>query len=83
LIVTPDAPDAIRARRQRGTTVPLLADDDGTLLERFANSATFPATVVIDEAGTVSRVLEGGSASDHVAAVLAAVTDATDGEVGR
>jgi peroxiredoxin Q/BCP len=75
LIVTPDAPDALRERRQGGTTVPLLADDDGALLERFANSATFPATVVIDEVGTVSRVLEGGSAGDHVAAVLAAIDE--------
>ena len=80
LIVTPESESHVRARRREGTTVPLLADEDGTLLERFAGSATFPATVVIDESGTVTRVLEGGSASDHVNAVRAVATQSTDGE---
>ena len=71
LIVTPEDAEAVQARRQNGTTVPLLADSDGQLLERYTSSATFPATVVIDEAGTVKRVLEGGTPHDHVDAVLA------------
>jgi peroxiredoxin len=82
LIVTPEDADTIRARRQNGTTVPLLADDDGKLLERFASSATFPLTVVIDESGTVSKLLEGGTPQDHVAAVRAATSDQSDEEVG-
>jgi peroxiredoxin len=82
LIVTPEGPEAIERRRRTGTTVPLLADEDGHLLERFASSATFPATFVIDESGVVSRVLEGGAASDHAAAVLAATTQRSDEEVG-
>jgi peroxiredoxin len=81
LIVTPEGEEAIRARRRGGTAVPLLADDDGELLERFASSATFPATVVIDESGTVTRVLEGGTPNDHVAAVRAVTTDVADDEV--
>jgi peroxiredoxin len=80
LIVTPESETHVRTRRRDGTTVPLLADEDGTLLERFAGSATFPATVVIDESGTVTRVLEGGSAGDHVNAVRAVVTQSTRGE---
>ncbi len=75
LIVTPEDEETIRARRQSGTAVPLLADEDGQLLERFASSATFPATVVIDDSGTITRVLEGGTPSDHVAAVRAVTTD--------
>jgi peroxiredoxin len=78
LIVAPEGPAAVRARRLSGTTVPLLADEDGRLLERFASSATFPATVLIDEAGTVRRVLEGGTPHDHLAAVLAATAAETD-----
>jgi peroxiredoxin len=74
LIVTPESESHVRTRRSEGTTVPLLADEDGTLLERFAGSATFPATVVIDESGTVTRVLEGGNAGDHVSAVRAVAT---------
>jgi peroxiredoxin len=70
LIVTPQETSTIRRRRQTGIRVPLLADDDGTLLARFAGSATFPATVVIDRDGFVSRVIEGGSPDDHIAAVL-------------
>lgn len=70
LIVTPDDQAAVRRRRQEGITVPLLADDDGVLLQRFASSSTIPATVLIDEAGAVERVVEGGSPHDHVAAVL-------------
>jgi peroxiredoxin len=81
LIVLPESDDAVRERRQRGTTVPLLADDDGALLERFASSATFPATVVIDESGMVTRVLEGGTPSDHVAAVRTVTTVDSDEEV--
>jgi peroxiredoxin len=81
LIVVPESDDAVRERRQRGTTVPLLADDDGALLERFASSATFPATVVIDESGMVTRVLEGGTPSDHVAAVRTVTTVDSDEEV--
>jgi peroxiredoxin len=83
LIVTPENKDAVRARRHDGTTVPLLADDDGSLLERFASSATFPATVVIDESGTVTRVLEGGTPADHVAAVRAVTTQAADKDERR
>ena len=82
LIVTPDGPEAVERRRRNGTTVPLLADEEGLLLERFASSAAFPATVLIDESGTVSRVLEGGDARDHAAAVLTAATHRTDEEVG-
>jgi peroxiredoxin len=82
LIVTPEPPDAVEQRRRDGTTAPLLADEDGALLERFASSATFPATVVIDEAGTVSRVVEGGDGRDHAAAVLAATTRSSAEEVG-
>jgi peroxiredoxin len=74
LIVTPESEAEVRKRRREGTTVPILADEDGTVLERFAASATFPATVVIDESATVRRVLEGGSADDHVAAVRAVAT---------
>ena len=81
LIVTPENEEAVRNRRHGGTTVPLLADEDGRLLERFAASATFPATVVIDQAGTVTRVLEGGTPGDHVAAVRAVTTQRTDEEV--
>jgi peroxiredoxin len=81
LIVTPEPPDVIERRRKNGTTAPLLADEDGLLLERFASSATFPATVVIDESGTVTRVLEGGEGRDHAAAVLAVTTQSTDQEV--
>ncbi|HET9666584.1 MAG TPA: redoxin domain-containing protein [Desertimonas sp.] len=81
LIVLPESDDAVRERRQRGTTVPLLADDDGALQERFAGSRTFPATVVIDAAGTVTRVLEGGTPSDHVAAVHTVTTVDSDEEV--
>jgi peroxiredoxin len=73
LVVTPEDPELVRQQRTQGTTVPLLADEDGTLLERYAASATFPATVLVDVAGTVTRVLEGGSPADHLAAVLAAV----------
>jgi peroxiredoxin len=80
LIVTPESQSHVRTRRREGTTVPLLADEDGTLLERFAGSATFPATVVIDQSGTVTRVLEGGSASDHVNAVRAVATQSTGEE---
>jgi peroxiredoxin len=80
LIVSPENESQVRSRRREGTTVPVLADEDGTLLERFAGSATFPATVVIDESGTVTRVLEGGSASDHVNAVRAVATQPTNGE---
>jgi peroxiredoxin len=80
LIVTPESESHVRTRRREGTTVPLLADEDGTLLERFAGSATFPATVVIDESGTVTRVLEGGSASDHVNTVRAVATQSTGEE---
>jgi peroxiredoxin len=83
LIVTPDGPEVAERRRRNGTTVPLLADEDGQLLERFASSATFPATVVIDEAGTVTRVLEGGDARNHAAAVLTATTHSIDEEVGK
>jgi peroxiredoxin len=82
LIVTPDGPEAVERRRRNGTTVPLLADEDGLLLERFASSASFPATVVIDKSGTVSRALQGGEARDHAAAVLTAATHPTDEEVG-
>ena len=83
LIITPDGPEAAERRRRNGTTVPLLADEDGQLLERFASSATFPATVVIDESGMVTRVLEGGDARDHAAAVLAVAILPTDEEVGK
>lgn len=82
LIVTPEGEEGVQARRQSGTTVPLLADDDGQLLERFVSSATFPATVVIDESGTVVRVLEGGTPADHVAAVRSVTTKVDDKEVG-
>jgi peroxiredoxin len=74
LIVVPEGAESVRARRRSGTTVPLLADDDGRLLERFANSATFPASVMIDESGLVTRVIESGRPHDHVDSVLAAVT---------
>ncbi len=70
LIVTPESPDTVRQRRRDGTTVPLLSDTDGQLVDRYATSATYPATVVIDESGTVTRLVEGGVAADHVAAVL-------------
>jgi peroxiredoxin len=80
LIVVPEGPDTVRARRESGTTVPLLADEDGQLLERFASSATFPATVMIDESGLVTRVIEGGRAQDHVASVLAAISRDVDAE---
>ena len=83
LIVTPDGPEVVEQRRRDGTTVPLLADEDGRLLERFVSSATFPATVLIDESVTVTRVLEGGAARDHAAAVLAATTQTADEEGGR
>ena len=42
----------------------------------YAASATFPATVLIDENGTVTRLVEGGVAADHAAAVLAFAEDA-------
>lgn len=70
LIVTPETREAVRRHRQTGTTVPLLADREGQLLATYASSATFPATVVIDEAGTVTGLVEGGVAGDHAAAVL-------------
>jgi peroxiredoxin Q/BCP len=82
LIVTPENESHVRARRREGTNVPLLADEEGTLLKRFAGGATFPATVMIDESGTVTRMLEGGGAGDHVGAVRAVVTDAGGGESG-
>ena len=69
MIVLPESAAAVRSQREQGTTVPLLADDNGVLVSRFASSAVFPVTVVIDKAGTVTRVLEGGNAHDHVTAV--------------
>jgi peroxiredoxin len=81
LVVTPEDEETSRTRRQDGTTVPLL-HDDGQLVERFVASATFPATVVIDEAATVTRVLEGGTPADHVAAVRSVVIKPRDEEVG-
>lgn len=71
LIVTPESPEAIRRHRRTGTNVPLLADPDGLVLETYAAAATFPATVLIDTSGTVARLVEGGVADDHAAAVLA------------
>ncbi len=81
LVVAPENEEAIRGRRQDGTTVPLLSDD-GKLVERFVASAEFPATVLIDETGTVTRVLEGGTPADHVAAVRSVVINPRDEEVG-
>ena len=75
LLVVPEPEQAVRRRRRDGTNVPLLADEDGRLMELYATSATFPATVLIDEHGTVNRLLEGGAAADHAAAVVGAVDD--------
>ena len=71
LVVVPEQAQTIRRRRRTGTKVPLLADDTGRLVEMYAASATFPATVLIDESGTITRLVEGGVAADHAAAVLA------------
>ena len=76
LVVVPETAETIRRRRRTGTKVPLLADDDGRLVEMYAASGTFPATVLIDEQGTVARLVEGGVAADHAAAVLAFADDA-------
>jgi peroxiredoxin len=71
LIVTAEHPNTVRRRRKQGTNVPLLADEDGQLLERYAASATFPATVFIDESATITQLIEGGTPDEHVAAVRA------------
>jgi peroxiredoxin len=70
LIVTPEDRSTVRQRRREGTNVPLLADDDGALLDRYAASATFPATVVIDTDGTVTRLVEGGRPEAHASAIV-------------
>jgi len=70
LIVTPESADAVRRRRRTGITVPVLSDAEGQLVETYAMSATYPATVVIGESGTVTRLIEGGVAGDHARAVL-------------
>lgn len=69
--------NTVRRRRKQGTNVPLLADDDGQLLERYAASATFPATVVIDESAVVTQLIEGGTPDEHVAAVRALARQAS------
>jgi peroxiredoxin len=74
LLVVPEPAATIRRRRQSGITIPMLADEDGRLWERYAASGTAPVTVLIDEAGTISKLVEGGTASDHAAAVLAVTT---------
>lgn len=76
LIVVPEREETVRRRRQTGTKVPILADDDGRLMEMYAASGTFPATVLIDEDGTITRLVEGGVAADHTAAVLGVAQDA-------
>jgi peroxiredoxin len=71
LLVVSEPAETIRRRRRTGTKVPLLADDKGRLVEMYAASGTFPVTVLIDETGTITRLVEGGVAADHAAAVLA------------
>lgn len=85
LIVVHQSPEAVRRRRRTGTNVPLLADPDSELVETYAASATFPATVLIDESGTVTRLVEGGVAADHAAAVLSVTTEPPEDQqaVGR
>lgn len=73
LVVTPAAEQTVRRQRLLGVQVPLLADPDGDLMASYASSATFPSTVMIDRSGTVTRLVEGGEAADHVEAVLTAV----------
>lgn len=75
LLVLPEPDERLKERRRTGTNVPLLADEDGRLVELYATSATFPITVLIDETGTVVRLLEGGEPAGHAAAVLAAATE--------
>ena len=75
LVVVREPEETIRRRRRTGTKVPLLADDDGRLMEMYAASGTFPATVLIDEHGTIVRLVEGGVAADHAAAVLGFAED--------
>ena len=70
LLVLRDQPETLRRRRAGGTKVPLLADPEGRMMENYAASGTFPATVLIDTDGTVSRLVEGGVAGDHADAVL-------------
>lgn len=77
LIVTAEHRNTVRRRRKQGANVPLLADDDGQLLERYAASATFPATVVIDESAVVTQLIEGGTPDEHVAAVRALARQAS------
>jgi peroxiredoxin len=79
LVVVPEPAETIRRRRRTGTKVPLIADDTGRLVEMYAASATFPATVLIDENGTITRLVEGGVAADHAAAVLAFAEDVHHG----
>jgi len=64
------APTTARALRDATETraVPVLADEDGAIRERFGGDAG-PFTVVIDREGTVARVLERHS-SEHPAEVL-------------
>ena len=75
LVVLPETEETVRRRRRTGTNVPLLADEDGSLMEMYAASATFPATVLIDEPGTIVRLVEGGVAAEHAAAVLSFAQD--------
>jgi len=64
------APTTARALRDatESRAVPVLADEDGAIRERFGGDAG-PFTVVIDRAGSVARVLERHS-SDHPTEVL-------------
>jgi peroxiredoxin len=65
--VAPATPRALRDATE-SRAVPVLADEDGAIRERFGGDAG-PFTVVIDRAGTVARVLERHS-SDHPTEVL-------------